>query len=838
MGRVIGRSVVLAATAMGTVIVTPAYAQDGADSQDDAGAIVVTARRFEERLQDVPISITVFNQEQLANRNIASSADLAAYTPSLSTNSRFGPDKTSFVIRGFSQDLNTLPSVGVYFADVVAPRLVSNTTSGNGAGVGAMFDLQNVQVLKGPQGTLFGRNTTGGSILIVPQRPTGDFEGYVEGTLGNYDARRVQAVVNIPLADTFRVRLGVDRYTRDGYVKSRSGIGPKDFNDIDYIAARLSILGQLTDTLENYTIFTFSKYDTNGSLGKVAVCNRTGAGTGKDGNISSALTAIRLANCARLDAQAAQGFGFHESENSNPNPFSRGKTWQAINTTTWEANDTLTIKNIVSYGQARESYSLNVTGDNIATPFVTTYPGIGKPQGSQYSLTEEFQLQGHSADDSLVWQAGLYMERSNPVGSQEQWTSIFSRCSNIYTFTCNVNQITNASGALVTAGSSISVARNNYFFRNNAAYAQATWKFTDQLSVTGGIRYTSDRVATTGDGYTAVPSPTGRVGVNFTCAQKRSATGAVITGPNLPTDRTCLRRFVQKSDKPTWLLGLDYKPTDDLLLYAKYARGYRGGGVNQTAINNETWDPEKLDTYEVGLKSSFSGAVRGSLNLSAFYNDFSNQQVTLSIPNCTGRPTCSPVPVAGVQNIGRSTIKGIELDAMVEPVEGLRLEVGYAYLDAKVKSTEAAPCDNNAYNCVDGVFLQAGDRLPFAPKNRITATATYRLPVDESVGRISLGATFTHTDSQYASHHSDHAFAAGIIPFNSSIIPKTDLLTLNLNWNDVAGLPVDLALFATNVTNEKYTVAATSNLSSVGADFVLLGEPRMYGLRLKYRFGQ
>jgi iron complex outermembrane receptor protein len=105
------------------------------------------------------------------------------------------------------------------------------------------------------------------------------------------------------------------------------------------------------------------------------------------------------------------------------------------------------------------------------------------------------------------------------------------------------------------------------------------------------------------------------------------------------------------------------------------------------------------------------------------------------------------------------------------------------------------------------------------------------------VGRITLGATFTRTDSQYASHGSDHAFAAGIIPFNSSIIPSTDLLTLNLNWNDVAGLPVDVALFATNVTNEKYSVGATNNLNNVGADFIMLGEPRMYGLRLKYRLG-
>ena len=138
------KSAILAATALGVVMATPAHAQEAQEAAFDSGAIVVTARRFEENLQDVPISITVFSQEQLDNRNIANSTDLAAYTPSLAVNSRYGPEKSSFAIRGFSQDLNTLPTVGVYFADVVAPRLSSNITSGNGAGVGSMFDLQNV----------------------------------------------------------------------------------------------------------------------------------------------------------------------------------------------------------------------------------------------------------------------------------------------------------------------------------------------------------------------------------------------------------------------------------------------------------------------------------------------------------------------------------------------------------------------------------------------------------------------------------------------------------------------------------------------------------------------
>jgi iron complex outermembrane receptor protein len=201
-----------------------AFAQDLPARAEAAepGDIVVTARRSEERLQDVPISITVFNQEQLAQRNIVSPADLATYTPSLTINQRFGSEKSSFVIRGFTQEGGTSPSVGVYFADVVAPRAQGGTTGGNGALPGSLFDLQNVQVLKGPQGTLFGRNTTGGAVLLVPQKPTDWLEGYVEGSAGNYGMWRGQAVINLPLAETFKVRLGVDRMNRDGYLRNHS----------------------------------------------------------------------------------------------------------------------------------------------------------------------------------------------------------------------------------------------------------------------------------------------------------------------------------------------------------------------------------------------------------------------------------------------------------------------------------------------------------------------------------------------------------------------------------------------------------------------------------------
>src|ERR1700733_10852651 len=274
------------AAALASSVAGSAFAQNSQTANAGAEApsqgvelteVIVTARRVEERLQDVPISITVYNQEQLNNHNVVNAADLAAFTPSLSANSNFGQENSSYAIRGFVQDAGAPPTVASYFADVVALRgPTQGTQAGDGAGPGSFFDLQNVQVLKGPQGTLFGRNTTGGAVLFVPQKPTSTFEGYVEAEGGNFDLKGVQGVLNLPVNDRIRLRLAVDHKDRKGYENNISGIGPNNFNDVDYTAVRASAVVDVTNNIENYTIASYSHSDTNGSVQKVIACNPAG----------------------------------------------------------------------------------------------------------------------------------------------------------------------------------------------------------------------------------------------------------------------------------------------------------------------------------------------------------------------------------------------------------------------------------------------------------------------------------------------------------------------------------------------------------------------------------
>src|SRR3974390_979415 len=254
----------------------PAPALTAESNEEDLSEIVVTARRVEERAQDVPISMTIFSQQALSDRNIVTATDLAAATPSVAVDNQFGNDLTSFSIRGFAQQLNTTPSVAVYFADAVLPRGGSVGEGGGSEGLapGSLFDLQNLEVLKGPQGTLFGRNTDGGAVLVVPKKPTANFEGYVEGAYGNYDMGEVQGVINIPLGDKLRVRLGVNHGTRNGFENNISGISPQHFDNLNYTAVRASMVIDITPNLENYTIGTYNLSVNNGVLPQLFACNQ------------------------------------------------------------------------------------------------------------------------------------------------------------------------------------------------------------------------------------------------------------------------------------------------------------------------------------------------------------------------------------------------------------------------------------------------------------------------------------------------------------------------------------------------------------------------------------
>lgn len=824
--------VLLAASALSMAHVMPAFAQDtGSSDSEPLGVndIIVTAQRVQERLQDVPISITVFNQEKLGENNIVSAKDLAALTPGLSVSTRYGNEATTFTIRGFSQELRTTSTVATYFADVVAPRGSGVNTGGDGAGPGQLFDLQNVQVLKGPQGTLFGRNTTGGAVLLVPKRPSSSLEGYIEGSIGDYDLRRVQAVLNLPVNDKVRLRFGLDRNLRDGYLNNISPFGRKDLGNVDYWAGRVSAVVDLTPDLENYTVLSYNKSKSAGVVPAVERCF-TGAGGATElapGGTSS-LTSSGFPSgtwaCAQIARENATG-DFWTVENSQPNSRSDQEQWQVINTTTWNVSENLTIKNNLAYAQFRSVTNMDLYGTYfpLVAPAAVTNPtdiitwvpiyaeGRSGLTNAQTSLVEELQFQGRSDNGRFNWQAGLYYESNKPIrpsGVQNpQWTP----CTDVTTVNCL------ASSPGVSAGT-LSWASYSTTFRSMAAYAQGSYDLSDKVKFTAGIRYTSDKMGSNIQLGTII-LPASPASPYFICSNA--------SAPGYGTQHAVSARFDQckqydsnTTKAPTWMIGLDYKPWNNVLLYTKWTRGYRQGGIAPAAPDGlRRYQAEKVDTYEVGAKTSWRGIIPGSFNVSGFYNDFSQQQLQLGLlcfSPCT--------PTTAIQNVGRSSIYGFETELSLSPFRGLRLDAAYSNLHSKLLAT-SSPAVPAIYTPIPPV---AGSELPFTMPHKLTVGAAYTLPLPESFGKLTFGGTFIY-QSRYKV--STTTIAA------RGYLPGTKSGNVNVTWAGIAGLPVDATFFVTNVTNEKMYTNVNDQSSRLGFMSYSLAEPRMYGLRLKYSFG-
>jgi iron complex outermembrane recepter protein len=779
---------------------TPTETTTEVGGGDELSEIIVTARRVEERAQDVPISMTVFSQQTLSDRNILTAGDLAAITPGLAVDNEFGQDVTSFAIRGFVQQLNTTPSVAVYFGDAVGPRGGAvGEPAGSGVPPGDFFDLQNVQVLKGPQGTLFGRNTDGGAVLLVPKKPTPDFEGYVEGAYGNFDTGEVQGVLNVPLSDNVRVRLAVNHETRNGYENNISGIGPEDFANIDYTAARASVVVDLTPDLENYTVGSYNLSVNNGLLPQLFACNP-----------AEPLAAFY---CPPLLKQI-QASGPYAVSNNLPGAESYLKQYQVINTTTWRVSDNLTVKNIANYGLLETVldsalFGAYLAGGPFGSPFLTSTSDPtdqGAKTTDQYTWSDELQLSGNLFNNKLTWQGGGYVERSGPKGDLTGTRSgAFLTCPDVAAFLCEGPGL-------------VDINTSTIHYNDLAVFGQATYAILDNLKVTGGIRYTSDNT-------TATVNQTNFNGFNFFGPPSSYTTvSCQVTGPGVTAPNAngtgCQQILEENSHAPTYLLGVDYNPMQDVLLYGKYSRGYRQGSIAPFAlVGFQVYEPEFVNSFEVGEKTTFSGPITGTFDVSAHYNAFSDQQLLAGFIS-------GAIPSAGIANAGKSRIWGIEVESTLVPVKPFTLGLSYAYLNTDLESAFVAAPPPGAT-----VFFpaQQGGELPFSPKNKFSANASYKFPVPDDIGNVSLSTNFTYTSSFLVS--------AANAPYD--IVGAYGLLGANLHWENILRSRVDGELFATNLTNRLYynnlTQLYTNNPFGLAARYP--GEPRMYGLRALIHFG-
>lgn len=756
-----------AASAMASL--APAHAAEPADDKSQSAAaeiaeVLVTARRREERAQDVPISITVLNGEALRERNIESAQELSAVVPSMNASTSTVRGATSYTIRGQGATLGAGPGVVAYFAEVPLPQgNLGSVTQGGGPGL--YYDLQNIQVLKGPQGTLFGRNTTGGAVLLEPQRPQDEFGGYLQTQFGNYNDREIEGAINTPLTSDLLLRVAGKYVTRDGF--TRDVVTGQEYDDRNYGSARIGLLYKPNDSLENYLLLNgIFSHDHGGSTVPIAI-NPTGRAVTlfPDGSYA-----------ANLAAQQARG---PRDVSLSAPVVDREHLYSITDTFRFAINDSLTLKNIANY--TRFQYLSNQDADASPLAILDTITPGNQWNTDTDNLSDELQLQGQAQQGRVQWVAGAYVEHDKPVGVQTQWTAQF------------------LGSPLVSPTSAVQSQEYKETRSSHALFAQGTYDFgaletaLEGLKLTAGYRYTWDKKENTTDA--ALPQQ------NFACTS--------FPGQFRPN---CTLAVTQRSQAPTWTAGLDYKLTTDALVYAKYSRGYKTGGSNPTSIDPSalTFRPEYVKDVEVGFKSDWNwDGVRAQFNVDVFHDDYSDIQRTGAVffAGKTGSATI---------NAAQATIRGAEVEASLFPVESVQLLATYSYLDAKYD------------RFVLGTTDLTNEPFAFTPRNKYNFTARYSLPLSNELGTLRASATYSHTDEWYI----------GVTSIEQSAwVPGYNLIDLRVGLDGIAGRPLDVTLFASNLANKNYQIGSSAYFYTLGYAQAVYGEPRMYGVQFNYRFG-
>lgn len=742
-----------------------AAAQEAPAPRDVASAsgveeVVVTARRRSEALEKVPVSITVVSSEALRENNTNSVVDLQNLAPSLNLFT-FAEDPTISLRGQGGFNPGSSPAVVGYVNEIPLPA----TAGSNGGALLAsgFYDLDSVQVLNGPQGTLFGRNTTGGAILFQTKRPTGDFEGYVDANLGNYDNREFEFALNVPVVDDrLLVRFAGRHQKRRGYTRTLATPGHPnglDLDNRDNWGGRLSVTLRAEDSFQNDTILDYYESDTHNASSQLGYV----APGGFADFLYPGLNTL-VAQQAALDARTQLPIGI--------DPFNRVTQWSVTNITRFQVTEQLALRNIFGFYQYKTSNALDGDGTNLA---IFDYPNAYPIPTEGKQFTEELQLQGETPSGALTWVTGaFFMYQPRPVPDE-------------YTY-------------VVFGGTpygSVSTTQLAAADESRAVYGQATYDLSNALleglKVTAGYRYTWDE--------------------RFSMIVRDQA--ICLTEKRNPL---CFVKF----QAPTWTFALDYQVTPDMLLYGTVRRGFRAGGINSEIGANipREFAPEHVTDQEIGIKARWNPAGMSALtNLSVYHQDYDDIQVSRSILNPDG--TVPIITMAGAA----ASIWGAEFEGAIVPREGLKLSGSLAWIELE-KFSDFSPL----LTALDIARIQ-GRKLYQRPKIKYNLAARYTLPLNSAMGDISLGANWSWMSRQGIVNPPEDG------PDPLKMRASYGWLNFNVSWDSIAGTPLDASAYVTNALDEEIAYGQMTVADSIGTSTLRYLEPRMYGLRLRYRFG-
>ncbi len=790
--------------------------------------VVVTARRRQEVLTDVPIAVTALGEDFLRTQNITTVEDLGIVVPSLRISGSGATTNVPIVtLRGQRPSdliMSVDPAVPMYFAEVVL-------TPAEGTNL-ALYDLANVQVLKGPQGTLFGRNSTGGAILITPQAPGSEFGGYAEVRIGDYDLLHLEGAVDIPVSDNLAFRLAGRSVDRDGYqdnIADTSVVAFAEDNqywDEDSYGVRLSMALSIGGSLENNLVVSYDENDAIIRMGVPSFYNSSAS-------LATLVNFIHNANGELEDAIARQNARDWTQVESDVLVPDRVENTFVSNITEWELTDSLTIKNVFGYREVVTEGG--VDADGTAVPYFgsrtsqtltyTSSPELRDLDAEQFS--EEIQLVGDSLDGDLEWILGgfwMKMEGSERypnqvVGAKPGWSNI------------GIPPID-----IIGSGGFYQLSPNSDLVNEAwAVFGEGTYTFNDQWSLTVGARYTVDERELENRTFSldsAFP-PDNPLALTFHCAVRDE------NNEYLP-DASCSRTEDEKFDSPTWRASINYTPNDDHLIYLSSSTGYRTGGFNMRGTNNFTlqpFDEETILSFEVGHKGDWSlGNALLRTNLAIYYQDYQDIQKTVSGVN----PQSGNFETYTI-NAAEATIQGVELDVTLALTENLTLSAGYSFVDAGYddwpRLVELPP---RSGNIVERDYTRA-DFL-YIPENTVTATANYSFPIDPEYGVISIAASMYWQDEMITNDdpwlwpelgwaEDDLAGALATVETDSYSV-----WNFRIDWREVMGSGIDIAAYVDNAFDEDYVTGGLSIPEDLGMVVNTYGAPRTVGAVLRYNF--
>lgn len=749
----------------------PAPEQERAQAASSVDDIVVTARRREERLQDVPLAVTAVSPELLEQQNITNVSGLRTTAPSLVIVPGAGAGKATptFAIRGQSQQELTIladPSVSLYLGDVVAPR-------SQGAN-GALFDLASVQVLKGPQGTLFGRNSTGGIVQLTPNLPKQEFGGHIGVTIGNLGTLNTEAVVNMPLGDTLAARIAVVNNTDDGFLYDV--IRGANVNYTDNQAIRGSLRWTPTDRFSNTLVVDAFHADEGGSGSFIRAVNPNGVFN------SAAARAAR--NYPTLESMLAdqQARGPRQTA-SGTTTYSKIDTLTVGNTTVFELNDNVSVKNIIGYREVQSH--IYEDNDGLPIPLLEIERIFDQDQ-----FSNELQVFGDTGN--LNWIAGAYYFTES---GSDQGASVTGAVDPGALQPSSIFAYPGWANTWVTADNT-----------SYALFAQGTYKFDaiPGLSLTAGVRQNWDE-------RNVVVRNVTQTACRFTVDHDNNPATPEVA----PTVANCALPLSVDYSEPTWNLSLDYQFGDNKLVYVAHRHGYRTGGFGARATTqaglSRSFKPEIVDDIEIGVKADwrFDNGAFLRTNLALYSSDYQDIQRLLQ--------DNTVIPVTTVTaNAESARIQGAEFEFLFRPVSSFELSGFWSYTDAKFKKF----IDPNGVDLSNRPFSRA-------PKNVYSVTARYTANIPQDIGsELSFGASFFHTDT-----YVDNDSAAP-----THITYGYDLVNLNMEWKHVYGTDASIGLYINNALDEEYDFGMLDVFSSLGFSARTPGDPRTYGVRLKYEF--